>query len=96
MPAVVRFRDVCSGHADFPPRDNIEASSNVFANSLGVHRQGDYWNVHCNPVPVCHSGFTTSGSSSVFVNSKPIARIGDDISCGSTCAQGSPNVFAGG
>jgi uncharacterized Zn-binding protein involved in type VI secretion len=29
------------------------------------------------------------------VNGKPICRVGDSVSCGSTMAEGSPNVFAG-
>lgn len=95
MPAVVRLNDICSGHADFPPRANIQASNNVFVNSRGAHRLGDAWAVHCNPIPVCHDAVTSSGSASVFVNGKALARIGDAVSCGSTCAQGSENVFAG-
>ena len=32
----------------------------------------------------------------VRVNGKQLARIGDPVACGSTVAQGSANVFAGG
>lgn len=41
MPGIVRLGDKCSGHDGWPPRPNIEASTNVFVNDLGVHRLGD-------------------------------------------------------
>ena len=47
MPAVVRLGDICTGHGCWPPRQNIEASQNVFVNGRGVHRLGDAWAVHC-------------------------------------------------
>ncbi|WP_322979008.1 PAAR domain-containing protein [Pseudomonas sp. C11] len=37
-----------------------------------------------------------TAAPTVFVNSKPIGRIGDPLACGSSVAAGSPNVFAGG
>jgi uncharacterized Zn-binding protein involved in type VI secretion len=36
------------------------------------------------------------GSSTVFVNGKPIGRVGDPVACGGLVAEGSPNVLAGG
>lgn len=95
MPAVVRLGDPCSGHGGFPSRPNITASTNVLINGLGAHRVGDAWAVHCDP-SACHGGVEASGSGTVFVNGKPLARVGDAVDCGSTCAVGSPNVFAGG
>ena len=92
--AAVRLGDQCTGHGCFPPRANISASGNVFINSIGAHRVGDGWAVHCCG-PSCHAGSQATGSSTVFVNGIALARIGDSISCGSTNAQGSPNVFAG-
>jgi len=91
---VVRLGDMCSGHGPYPPRPNDQASSNVFVNNIAAHRETDSWALHCNGD--CHTGVLSAGSSSVFVNNLPIARIGDPISCGSTAAQGSSNVFAGG
>jgi uncharacterized Zn-binding protein involved in type VI secretion len=94
MPAVTRLGDVCSGHGCFPARVNDEASTDVFINGIGVHRQGDHWVTHCCG-PTCHDGVLQTGSSTVFVNGKAAARIGDIISCGSISAQGSPSVFFG-
>jgi uncharacterized Zn-binding protein involved in type VI secretion len=95
MPAAVRFGDSCTGHGAFPARNNDSASSNVFINGLGAHRVGDHWVTHCDPL-TCHDGSAASGSSFVFVNGLPLCRVGDAVSCGSTMASGSPNVFVNG
>jgi uncharacterized Zn-binding protein involved in type VI secretion len=91
---VVRIADKSAGHIPFPGRPNIEASMNVFINNKGAHRKGDKWVIHCAG-PICHDGKTASGSASVFVNGKPIARVGDTITCGDVAKEGSPNVFVG-
>ena len=96
MPAATRLNDICTGHEDWPPRPNIEGSPNVFVNDRPWHRQGDSWETHCNNVPECHDGVLASGSKSVYVNKKQAGRIGDPVSCGSSVATGSENVFAGG
>jgi uncharacterized Zn-binding protein involved in type VI secretion len=92
MPAVVRLGDLCTGHGCYPARPNIEASDTVFVNGLGAHRVDDAWAIHC--CGDCHDGLQETGSSTVYVNHKPVARIGDKITCGSYNATGSPNVFA--
>ena len=89
VPAVTRLGDSCTGHGSWPPRPSTSASPNVYANGIPVHRQGDSWAVHCNPLPECHGGTLASGSSSVYVNGKQIGRIGDLVSCGSSVASGS-------
>lgn len=90
-----RRNDICTGHGCWPPRPNISASSNVFINSRGAHRLGDAWRKHCCPHLGCHSGVTATGSSSVFVNGRPAARVEDMVSCGSAIMTGSHNVFIG-
>lgn len=99
MPACLRLNDICSGHDCFPPRAASSGSDNVFINSLPAHRLGDSWQSHeCTHNPKIHgshSGSLSSGSSSVFVNNKNLGRIGDKISCGSSAASGSLDVFAG-
>lgn len=92
MPAVTRLGDNCTGHGCWSPRPNIEASPNVFANFLPVHRQSDGWSVHC--CFTCHAGVLASGSPNVWANGLQVGRIGDPVSCGSFVAEGSPNVFA--
>lgn len=94
--AVTRLGDNGSGHGSYPPRPNDEASDDVFINGIGAHREGDHWVTHCNSTPSCHDSVLASGSSTVYVNSKELGRIGDPVACGSTVAEGSPDVFAGG
>ena len=96
LPAVTKLGDMCTGHGSWPPRPSTSASPNVYANGIPVHREGDSWAVHCNPTPSCHAGTLTSGSSTVYANGRQLGRIGDPVSCGSSVATGSPNVFAGG
>lgn len=96
MPAVTRLGDMCSGHGPWPPRASTGGSPDVFVNGVPVHREGDAWAVHCDPTPLCHGGSLASGSATVFANGVQVGRIGDPVSCGSTVAAGSGNVFAGG
>jgi uncharacterized Zn-binding protein involved in type VI secretion len=95
-PRAVRLGDISGGHYPWPPRNNDQASPNVFVNGRGWHRQGDHWPIHCNPVPQCHDGVLSHGSSTVFINGKQAGRNGDPISCGDFADQASPNVFCGG
>jgi uncharacterized Zn-binding protein involved in type VI secretion len=97
MPAVSRLGDLSTADpCGAPARGNDVASSNVFVNGIAVHRQTDGWIDHACPLSAPHDATTTGGSGTVFVNGLPITRIGDTISCGSTIAAGSSNVFAGG
>jgi uncharacterized Zn-binding protein involved in type VI secretion len=86
----VRLGDKCTGHGNAPPRPNIQGSPDVFINGKPAHRQGDKWAIHQN-----HPGMLAKGSSTVFVNGRGQGRVGDPVNCGSRCAQGSPDVFAG-
>lgn len=96
MPAVTRKGDTCTGHGCYPPRNSTSGSSNVFVNSISVHRQGDNWALHsCPPAPP-HGSVLGSGSSTVYVNGKQCGRITDPVACGSSVATGSGNVYAGG
>lgn len=96
MPGVTRQGDICTGHGDWPPRASTGGSASVFVNGQPVHRQGDGWGVHCDPLQICHGGVLSAGSGTVFANGKQVGRIGDSVSCGSDVAGGSGNVFAGG
>lgn len=84
----------CSGHSCWPPRPNDEASTNVYVNDIGAHREGDHWPSHCCG-DSCHDSHLAHGSSSVYVNGKQLGRIGDPVECGSIVIEGSLNVFCG-
>lgn len=96
MPAVVRVGDMCTGHGCWPPRASVSGSANVFINGVGAVCVGDAWAAHtCKEIPETHASVQSSGSGTVRVNGKALARTGDAIGCGSLCAGGSANVFAG-
>jgi uncharacterized Zn-binding protein involved in type VI secretion len=70
----------------------------VFVNGSGVERLGDPTVLHDIKVgkkTYPHIEFIKSGSGSVFVNGKPVARVGDSVDLGAIIS-GSPNVFCGG
>jgi uncharacterized Zn-binding protein involved in type VI secretion len=97
---VTRLGDKTTGHSTYKPRAATGASPNVFANNIAVNRVGDGWAPHGgdpayrgDPHP-SEAHTTSSGSGTVFANSKGIARIGDAVE-GDTIAAGSSNVFAG-
>jgi len=94
MPSVARYRDFCSGHAQWPPRPNEQASINVFVNDLGWHRQSDSWEIHCDDND-CHGSYLKSGSATVYINNLQGGRITDPVACGSAVAQGSHSVYCG-
>ena len=97
MPAVTRAGDADVTHCTGMVREG--KSSDVFANGIGVSRQGDNNTAHLLPpdIPPCpgHSAPITTGSSTVFVNNKGCGRVGDGISGCTSVAAGSSNVFAG-
>ena len=95
MPAVTRIGDADVTHCTGMTR--AVGSGNVFANGIGVSRQGDN-TTHLLPGVPCppHAAPIAAGSSTVFVNGKGCGRVGDGISGCTSVAAGSPNVFAGG
>lgn len=98
MQPIVLLGHICTGHAAYPPRQNIQASPNFTVKGLGVHRQGDAWAVHCRTIlPFdCHGGILAVGTSGFLANGKPVAKVGDPINCGSFCAQGESSFLIGG
>lgn len=96
MPAVTRIGDADVTHCSGMTR--AAGSGNVFVNGIGVSRQDDNNTGHLIPGVPCpgHSASITTGSTTVFVNSKGTGRIGDAITGCTSVAEGSSNVFAGG
>ena len=102
MPGVTRDGDATTtGHGCNTTTTVTGPSTDVFCNSKGVERKTDPTAAHTIPnsanPPVCvsHSGAViNAGSSTVFVNNKAIARIGDSCDSGAITG-GSTTVFAG-
>lgn len=95
MPAVHLLGGMCTGHACFPPRNNLQAASTVFAEGIPIHRQGDMWAPHVCGLSV-HASVLAKGSATVYVEKKQCGRIGDPVACGSFAVDGAGTVFAGG
>tara|TARA_R110002110_G_scaffold62481_1_gene174349 strand:- start:197 stop:502 length:306 start_codon:yes stop_codon:yes gene_type:complete len=101
MPGVCRKDDTATtGHGCDTTTTVVGPSEDVFCNTRGVERKTDPTAAHTIPnsasPPVCvpHSANITAGSSTVFVNGKAIARVGDSCDAGAIF-NGSSNVFAG-
>ena len=95
MPAATRIGDADVPHCSGMTR--AQGSPDVFVNSIAWSRQGDVNTVHLLPGVPCppHTASITTGSTTVFVNSKGGGRIGDAISSCTSVAAGSSNVFVG-
>ena len=95
MPSGTRIGDADVAHCSGMTR--AEGSGDVFANDIGVSRQGDNNTGHLLPGDPCpsHSAPIAVGSTTVFVNDKGCGRIGDSISGCTSVAAGSADVFAG-
>lgn len=96
MPAVSRIGDtVATNHGCDGTTTMAQGSSDVLINGIGAVRQGDLDTVHRFGGRGCSSRHEiplSAGSSTVFVNGKPVGRVGDGSE---TLSSGSPNVFAG-
>lgn len=90
-----RIDDQLSGHGCFPPHQICSCSGNVFVEGKGSARVGDCASVHCCG-PSCHGSSVSAGSSTVFVNGQPMARLTDSIGCGSIIVSANSSVFIGG
>lgn len=96
MPGATRLGDYNTGHGTFPPVPLITASGNVIINGKGAGRQGDGYPPHTDASPTTDTDSIASGSSTVFINGRQAARIGDPIDNGGTVRDGSGNVNIGG
>lgn len=98
MPAVARIGDtIATGHGCTGSTTLTGPSGDVFANSIGVERQGDPTVSHSisgRNCSVSHVAAINAGSGTVFVNNIALARVGDSADAGSITS-GSSNVFAG-
>lgn len=96
MPAATRLGDYCTGHDLCPAVPLVESSGDVFVNGLGAGRQGDHYSSHGCIAHAGHQDVIAAGSTTVFVNGKPMARVTDTVSLGGSVRDGSGDVFVGG
>jgi uncharacterized Zn-binding protein involved in type VI secretion len=102
MPPASRMQDsVNTGHGCSTITTILEGSSNVIIEGLGAAYQGAALTPHTitNPAPlpappcIPHTAKVNVGSSTVKVNGKPLARIGDSADAGSIIS-GAKKVIA--
>lgn len=94
MLGVALSTSLCSGHDGFQPRSPVTYSDTTFIAGAGVVCIGDTWEFHEHGGKN-HDSVQSTGSSSIFLGNKAVARIGDSIECGSTVMTGSNTVFFG-
>lgn len=104
--SVVRRGDRSTGHTigscSWAPTSLTQmVTSKTYANGLliGTAQADNFFEHRGVPCKVWHRPPTrqiATGSRSVYVEGRPIGRVGDRITCGDFVAQGSRNVFAGG
>ena len=94
MPSATRIGDMTAGHCFFPV-PLLDGAPTVFANGIAIGVIGGKYPPHtCGKSK--HQGSLAKGSATAFACGRAIGRIGDQLSCGDTVAQGSPTVFVGG
>lgn len=93
---IVRLGDKSTGDpCGAGPRGNNQGCSKTFSDGKKIHCKTHSWIPHACPKSPPHGAVTTGGAAKSFAEGLAIARIGDAISCGSTCAEGSPKNTAG-
>lgn len=101
MPAVARkdgVDTVLTGHGCDVTTVTLIGSSTVFADGIGVCREGDQIEIHqTTSGGSCanHLAYINEGSSTVFADGIAIARKGDSTDLGQLIT-GSSTIFAGG
>lgn len=93
MPAVVLNGQLSTGHGCFPPTSVSATSTKTTINGKKVALNGDIYGGHScgRSTHPPHPG--TSGASKTTIDGRKPLRIGDSLSCGDTCGQGSSNTF---
>lgn len=96
MPAATRKGDCCTGHDACLPVPLEEHSQNVNINKRGAGRVGDHYLSHGCTTHAVHQDVVAAGSSTVFINGIPAARVGDSVFVGGLVRDGSRDVRIGG
>lgn len=98
MPLACVVGDVTTGHDSSEPTSPWRSSQNpnVSIENLKVIVVGEYLLSH-NVFPNRHYPITSTGSSNVFINNKPVVRNLDRCDCGDTMTAGvQTTVFVNG
>ena len=102
-PVAIKGAACTTGHGCDAVTTVLGGSLNVKIGNVGVLTKGDPLSPHTiNQAPpllppcIDHPAqVVNTGSATVFVNGKPIARVGDSVDIGGSITAGIPTVFAG-
>ena len=92
MARAARRGDLCAGNETCAARPAREGSPDVTFNDQGALREGDALVPHKCAVHGPGAGKSAGGSATVFVNDRPVTRVGDDVDCGGQITTGSADV----
>ena len=98
MGAAARVGDATAPHEEWSNGVLSEGSSDVIADGMALSGVGNAGTPHFH-IPAKkppHETKVSGGSSSVLVNGKAAARVGDPMACGATISSGSSTVIIGG
>jgi uncharacterized Zn-binding protein involved in type VI secretion len=92
MARAARRGDLCAGNETCAARPAREGSPDVTFNDQPALREGDALVPHKCAVHGPGAGKSSGGSATVFVNDRPLTRVGDDVDCGGQISTGSADV----
>lgn len=95
MALAARRGDLCTGHDDCKARPILRGSPDVFVDDRAAARQDDPLASHSCAEHKSHKGKVRGGSSTVTLNDRPAARVGDEVDCGGALDVGSEHVQIG-
>lgn len=82
MGNAAKVGDIGTDHDGFPPTKILSGSPDVFIDGIPAARVGDPLEPHDKPNTPEHPRAIAEGSATVFVNGKPLAFTGKNVSCG--------------
>ena len=100
MPAIAVEQTLSTGHSCFPPTNAVgpySTKTRINGKFIQLEQYTMYAAHTCDETThISSQRKVTTGSTKVFVEGKPVARIGDPIDCGDAVSVGSSDTFAGG
>lgn len=90
MPQLTVVGKKTAGHGQWPPVAAVTGDPNITINGMGIVREGDTYQQHCNIANSCHvpTVLPGTGNPNILINGIPAAYVGLVLSCGDVIAEG--------